>query len=87
MCEIVSPRKVKSCTNKVSLTWVPNHDLRKEGSNRQANVKGEMFMRPQLQQRTTSNKGLLKLGKATLPRKEHTKWLSNTMVSFENMYL
>lgn len=84
LCEIVSPRNVQSCTNKVSLTWVPKHDLHEEDSSRHTNMEAEMFMRPQLQQRTTGNKGLLKLRKVTLPRKKHTKWLSNTTVSFEN---
>lgn len=40
-CEIVSPRNVKSYTHKASPTWMPKHELNRDGTNIYANMDRE----------------------------------------------
>lgn len=75
----LSSRNVRNYENEVSPKWLSKYELNKDNNNR--NINGDSRGTSaglNLSQRTTGNKGMLRVGHVVFPREQHANWLANT---------
>lgn len=82
---IVSPKNVRSCTHKVSWTWLLNVNWTRLAP--MSIMDGGQSQRPQLYTKSTDNWGKLGVGGEVFPREEHTNWLPSAKWSVLETYI